>query len=242
MLLRLRGGGPGVQRSAATCGPRRPDLLDGDVAILGEPTGGAGGGRMPGHAQAGRSRLAGRRAHTARPWTGVTPSTGWAPLLRRRGRVRSRTPVLDGCEYREALQAVAVEGGVAANVVPDEASVTLNHRFAPDRDEAAAEAARPASCSRPCLDRRGRPRRARRRRPRRRRPASDHPVLARLVAATGRPPGPSWGGPTWPSSPSTASRPPTSGRAIPHWPTPRPSTSTGATSKAVHGVLRSILG
>jgi succinyl-diaminopimelate desuccinylase len=47
---------------------------------------------------------------------------------------------LDGVEYVEQLQAVAVEGGVASNVVPDAAVVTLNHRVAPDRTKEEAVA------------------------------------------------------------------------------------------------------
>ena len=48
-------------------------------------------------------------------------------------------PVVDGLQYHEGLNAVAITGGVAGNVVPDSCVVTVNYRFAPDRsaDEAA---------------------------------------------------------------------------------------------------------
>jgi succinyl-diaminopimelate desuccinylase len=44
-----------------------------------------------------------------------------------------REPEVDGLRYHEGLNAVAVRGGVAGNVVPDECVVTVNYRFAPDR-------------------------------------------------------------------------------------------------------------
>jgi succinyl-diaminopimelate desuccinylase len=46
--------------------------------------------------------------------------------------------VIDGLEYREGLNAVFIRGGVAGNVLPDECRVSVNYRFAPDRDETAA--------------------------------------------------------------------------------------------------------
>ena len=51
-----------------------------------------------------------------------------------------RNPVIDGLQYREGLQAVRIEGGVAGNVVPDSCVVAVNHRFAPDKSLAEAEA------------------------------------------------------------------------------------------------------
>ena len=116
-----------------------PALLAADAAILGDPPDGA----VEAGCQ-GTMRLAitvtGHRAHTARPWMGVNAIHRLGPILDRIATYEPRTPVLAGCEYREALQAVAIEGGVAGNVVPDHAVLTVNHRFAPDRSATEAEA------------------------------------------------------------------------------------------------------
>jgi len=118
---------------------RRPDLLVGDVALLGEPTDGTIEAGCQGTMRL-RLRLVGARSHTARPWMGRNAIHRLAGVLDRLEHYEERRPVIDGCEYREALQAVGVEGGVAANVVPDAVTLTINHRFAPDREPAEAEA------------------------------------------------------------------------------------------------------
>jgi succinyl-diaminopimelate desuccinylase len=163
-----------------------PDLLAGDAAILGEPT----AGRIEAGCQ-GVVKLevivGGTRAHTARPWMGVNAIHRLGPILGALGGYAARRPLIDGCEYREALQAVAVSGGVAGNVVPDRATVLLSHRFAPDRNTEQA-VAHLRSLLEPFLDTgagdslrvvEAQPAAA---------PALTHPLLAGLLASSGQPP------------------------------------------------------
>ncbi|MDQ6650868.1 MAG: succinyl-diaminopimelate desuccinylase [Actinomycetota bacterium] len=113
------------------------DWLQGDLALLLEPT----SGRVEAGCQ-GTMRVLlvvpGKRAHTARSWLGENAIHAAAPVLVRLVAYDTRVVVIDGCEYREGLNAVRIEGGVAGNVVPDRCTVALNFRFAPDRSEAEA--------------------------------------------------------------------------------------------------------
>ncbi|MCA1693162.1 MAG: peptidase dimerization domain-containing protein, partial [Actinobacteria bacterium] len=89
-----------------------------------------------------RARLTyrGVRAHSARGWLGRNAIHRMGPTLDTLHAYEGRQVEIDGCLFREGLQAVKVEGGVAGNVVPDLAVLTVNHRFAPDRtaEQAAA--------------------------------------------------------------------------------------------------------
>ena len=163
----------------------RPDLLAADAAILGEPTDAQVEAGCQGSFRAA-VRLVGERAHTARPWMGRNAIHRLGAVLDRLASYEGRRPVLNDCEFREALQAVGVSGGVAGNVVPDAAEVTINHRFAPDRtvdeavahvrgvldgalDEAGGDAFEVLDANDPAP------------------PSLDHPLLASLVTSTGKP-------------------------------------------------------
>jgi succinyl-diaminopimelate desuccinylase len=115
-----------------------PDWLAADLALLGEPTDGLVEAGCQGTLRV-EIRTGGHRAHSARSWLGDNAIHRAAPVLNRLAVHQARRVSIDGCEYREGLQAVKIAAGVAGNVVPDECTVTVNFRFAPDRTVDAAE-------------------------------------------------------------------------------------------------------
>ena len=115
----------------------RSDLLEGDFAILGEPTAGNIEGGCNGTLRVD-VRTSGKRAHAARPWMGHNAIHDLAPILGILAEYQPAELEVDGLDYRESLNAVLIGGGVATNVIPDEATVHVNYRFAPSRTGAEA--------------------------------------------------------------------------------------------------------
>src|SRR5689334_1211882 len=114
---------------------QRPDLIeDADFAVLLEPTGSIVEGGCKGTLRA-EVVTKGIAAHSARPWNGHNAIHDAAEVLARLAEYQPETVVVDGLEYREAMNAVGIAGGIAGNVIPDRCVVTVNYRYAPDKSE-----------------------------------------------------------------------------------------------------------
>ena len=201
----------------------RPDLLEADFAILMEPSDAVIEAGCQGSMRVDVT-VRGERAHTARSWKGVNAIHRAGEILDRLNAYEARMPVIDGLEYHEGLNAVFIDGGVAGNVLPDMCTVSVNHRFAPDRSEAEAAAyvteffagfevvvTDSAPGALPGLDR----------------PAariSSKPSAVRSTRSSA--------GPTSPASLPSACPPSTSARATRCWPTSRRSSSRSSTCSA----------
>lgn len=116
-----------------------PDLLEADFAVLCEPTAAGIEGGCNGTLRV-HVHVPGETAHSARSWMGTNAIHAASEVLNRLAAYVPASIEVDGLVYREGMNAVAIRGGVAGNVVPDECVITVNFRFAPSRsvDEALA--------------------------------------------------------------------------------------------------------
>jgi succinyl-diaminopimelate desuccinylase len=119
-------------------GRERPAELAGDFAVLCEPTNARVEGGCQGTMRIGVN-LRGLAAHSARAWMGRNAVHDAAPVLQRLAEYQPAEVEVDGLRYREGLNAVRINGGVAGNIIPDRCEIEINYRFAPDKspDEAA---------------------------------------------------------------------------------------------------------
>ena len=109
-----------------------PELIKGNFAILCEPTAATIEGGCNGTMRI-EIALSGIKAHSARPWMGSNAIHKLGGVLNVLNAYVPEEVEVDGLVFRESLNAVLVSGGIATNVIPDAATITLNYRFAPSR-------------------------------------------------------------------------------------------------------------
>ncbi|MGE5227304.1 MAG: succinyl-diaminopimelate desuccinylase [Planctomycetaceae bacterium] len=118
---------------------RRPELAEASLAVMMEPTDNALEVGCLGNLNA-RVTVTGTAAHSARPWHGDNAIHGAIDALASIADLPIRDVELDGLTYREVVNVTTIEGGVAANVIPDRVVATVNFRYAPNRTPEEAEA------------------------------------------------------------------------------------------------------
>jgi len=113
-------------------------IHDTALAIVLEPTDGRIQAGCLGNVVA-RLVFHGTSGHSARPWLADSAIeravAGLSPLLA----LAPRVAVIQGLEFREVVSVTRLESGIADNVIPSEATATLNLRYPPDRDPDEAE-------------------------------------------------------------------------------------------------------
>jgi succinyl-diaminopimelate desuccinylase len=117
-----------------------PDLHELDLAVCLEPSDNQMQLGAMGSIHATLTFL-GRTAHSARPWQGDNALYKAAGFLRQLEKREPHDVELDGYVFREVMTPTVLQGGGPRNVVPGQAELNVNYRFAPGRtpEEAFAE-------------------------------------------------------------------------------------------------------
>ena len=116
-----------------------PELRELDIALALEPTDNQLQLGCGGSIQA-RIEYRGQSAHSSRPWQGDNAIYKAVDLLERLRSLKPEPRIVEGLTWVTSMSATLIQGGRAPNVIPDELSINLNARYAPDQDTADVEA------------------------------------------------------------------------------------------------------
>lgn len=130
LVFYAREEGPYLENELALVIEREPELGALDLAVCLEPSDNRLSLGASGSLHAGVT-FRGRTAHSARPWQGDNAITKAGPLLVELAALAAREVVIDGLGYRTVTTVTMAQGGRGRNVVPDEFTLNLNHRFPP---------------------------------------------------------------------------------------------------------------
>jgi succinyl-diaminopimelate desuccinylase len=129
---------PFVESALVPLFDRRSEIADVALAIVMEPTANQLELGCLGNLNA-TVVFEGEAAHTARPWLGRNAIhaaiAGLAPVTD----LPVRDVEVDGIAYREVASVTTIQGGAAANVVPDRTIAHVNFRYAPTHTPAEAD-------------------------------------------------------------------------------------------------------
>jgi succinyl-diaminopimelate desuccinylase len=117
---------------------RSTAIHDTALAIVLEPTDGRIHAGCLGNVVA-RLSFTGKSGHSARPWladNAIERAVVGLPALLG---LPPRVAVVGGLEFKEVVSVTRLESGIADNVIPGEATATVNLRYAPDRTPDEAE-------------------------------------------------------------------------------------------------------
>jgi succinyl-diaminopimelate desuccinylase len=115
------------------------ELREADLVIIMEPTSNSIQLGCLGNLNADVT-YTGTSSHSARPWLGENAIHRAIRGLQRVAAGSQRTVNVEGLDFHEVMNVTGIEGGIARNVIPNEAVCHLNFRYAPNRDPLDAEA------------------------------------------------------------------------------------------------------
>lgn len=129
---------PAAQSALRPLLEREPSLSSADLAIVLEPTANVVQAGCLGNIDATWT-FHGRAGHSARPWLAENAIDHAVAGIRALHSLAPSCETIGGLEYTQVVSVTTLSAGLASNVIPGECSATVNFRYSPRLDRAAAE-------------------------------------------------------------------------------------------------------